>query len=71
MNTYIISDVLQVEEMTKKLVPGKLQIDGNFQRRGRWQSSHHLSYHSPLYFALTSDLLGIGVSGLIMYWNKS
>lgn len=30
MNTYIISDVLQVEEMTKKLVPGKLQIDGNF-----------------------------------------
>jgi len=71
MNTYMISDILQVEEMTKKLVPGKLQIDGHFQRRCRWQSSHHLSYHSPLYFALTSDLLGIGVSGLIMYLNKS
>lgn len=64
MNTYMISDVLEVEEMTKKLVPGKLQIDGNFKHRWCWQSS-------PCILHWWDPFQGVGVSGLIMYLNKS
>lgn len=69
--------VLQMEEMTKTLLLGKVvpivrrSMVTTFTPLTFFPSSYQLSHHSPLYCSLMSDLPGAGVSGLIMYLNKS